>query len=205
MNSVLEPYVQGLKISEDLETDIKSFFLVHDDIETLDHTLKVANEAERVAKLYGLHPGKAKQAGLLHDISNVVPVSDMMHVAEELSLDILEEEHLYPQIIHQKLSKAMAAEIFNIRDREVLEAIECHTTLKPQSGMLDKVLFISDKISWELPGEHSYLLDIRDKVNDRKLIEGILIYLNHVWEQRDQLKLVHPWLISAREELLLVP
>ncbi|MFM9282169.1 bis(5'-nucleosyl)-tetraphosphatase (symmetrical) YqeK [Paenibacillus jiagnxiensis] len=204
MNSVLEPYVKDLKITGELEADIKSFFLSYGDHETLDHTLKVANEAERVAKMYNVDPQKAKQAGLLHDISNVVPVSEMMRVAEELSVHILEEEYQYPRIIHQKLSKAMAAEIFNIRDEGILDAIECHTTLKPQSGMLDKVLFISDKISWELPGEHPYLLDIKTKVHDQQLIAGILIYLNHIWEQRTQLKLVHPWLIAAREELLKV-
>ncbi|MFB5678346.1 HDIG domain-containing metalloprotein [Paenibacillus terreus] len=85
MNSVLEPYVKDLKITGDLEADIKSFFLSHGDPETLDHTLKVANEAEQVAKMYNVDPEKAKQAGLLHDISNVVPVREMMRVAEELS------------------------------------------------------------------------------------------------------------------------
>lgn len=152
--------------------------------------------------MYNVNPHKAKQAGLLHDISNVIPVSEMMGAAEELSVPILEEEHQYPRIIHQKLSKAMAAEIFDTRDQGILAAIECHTTLKPQSGMLDKVLFISDKISWELPGEHLYLLDIKTKVHDQQLTAGILIYLNQIWEQRAQLKLVHPWLIAAREELL---
>ena len=96
----------------------------------------------------------------------------------------------------------MAREIFKIYDEEILDAIECHTTLKPQSSLLDKVLFISDKISWELKGDHQYLIDIREKVNDYKLEEGVLIYLNNIWEQRDKLKLVHPWLIKAREELL---
>jgi len=64
------------------------------------------------------------------------------------------------------------------------------------------VLFISDKISWELQGNHQYLIDIREKVNDYKLNEAVLIYLNNIWEQRAKLKLVHPWLIKAREELL---
>lgn len=96
----------------------------------------------------------------------------------------------------------MAFEIFKIDDQEILDAIECHTTLKPNSTLLDQVLFVSDKISWDLPGEHSYLKDIRTKVDHHKLVDGIVIYLNHVWEQRDNMKLVHPWLILAREELL---
>jgi len=202
MNSILKPYVLDLEFSNDLENNIRSFFVLHNDYETLNHTLTVASEAKRVAGLYGVDTFKAVQAGLLHDISNTVPVSEMLYLANELSIEIMEEEYKYDRIIHQKLSKAMAKEIFNITDQEILNAIECHTTLKPKSSLLDKVLFISDKISWELPGEQQYLLEIRNKVNDRKLNAGLLIYLNHIWEQRSKLKLVHPWLIEAREELL---
>lgn len=202
MKEVLKPYLLDLNLTNDLKNDIHSFFLAHHDYETLRHTLTVASEAKRVARIYGADPVKAEQAGLLHDISNVVPVIKMLSVAKELSIEIMDEEYKYDRIIHQKLSKAMAEEMFNIKDQEILNAIECHTTLKPQSSLLDKVLFISDKISWELPGEHQYLLEIRDKVNEQKLNDGILIYLNNIWEQRTKLKLVHPWLIRAREELL---
>ncbi|WP_281167883.1 hypothetical protein [Paenibacillus daejeonensis] len=38
------------------------------------------------------------------------------------------------------------------------------------------------------------------RVDALQLEDGILIYLNHIWEQRTKLKLVHPWLIAAREE-----
>lgn len=202
MNPVLKPYVLELKLSNDLEQNIRSFFVANNDNDTLNHTLTVASEAKRVAELLGVDPIKAEQAGLLHDISNVVPVTKMLDVAKELLIEIMEEEYKYDRIVHQKLSKAMARDIFNIHDQEILDAIECHTTLKPKSTLLDKVLFISDKISWDLPGEHPYLLEIRDEVNKRNLNAGILIYLNHIWEQRSKMKLVHPWLIEAREELL---
>ncbi|MGF9697891.1 bis(5'-nucleosyl)-tetraphosphatase (symmetrical) YqeK [Paenibacillus sp. MABNR03] len=204
MNPILKPYVMNVKLSNDLRKNIHSFFEAHHDQETLQHTLTVATEAKRVAGLFGADPQKAEQAGLLHDISNVVPVNEMLNLANGLLIEILDEENKNDRIIHQKLSRAMAKEIFNINDQEILNAIECHTTLKPQSSLLDKVLFISDKISWDLPGEHNYLEEIRDKVNEYQLNEGILIYLNQVWEQRNKLKLVHPWLIEARDELLKV-
>jgi HD superfamily phosphohydrolase YqeK len=68
--------------------------------------------------------------------------------------------------------------------------------------MTDKILFVSDKISWKLPGEHPYLQEMREEVNKHEIDKAILIYLNHVWNQRSILKLVHPWLIKAREEML---
>lgn len=201
MNEVLLPYVQGFEATGNLRSDIKRFFEANNDRETLDHTYKVAGVALRVAERYEADSKKALAAALLHDISNVIPVSDMMETAEKLAIPIIDEERTYPRIVHQKLSKAMAAQLFHIDDEEILNAIECHTTLKAQSTLLDKVLFISDKMAWELPGEQPYLKDIKDKVNNDQLIEGILIYLDHLWDNRANMKLVHTWLIAAREEL----
>ncbi|MDQ0062874.1 bis(5'-nucleosyl)-tetraphosphatase (symmetrical) YqeK [Paenibacillus harenae] len=201
MNEVLQPYVQGFQATGNLRMDIKQFFEANNDLESLDHTYKVAGVALRVAERYEADSKKAVMAAFLHDISNVIPVSDMMVTAEKLGVAIMDEERTYARIVHQKLSRAMAAPLFGIEDEEILNAIECHTTLKAQSTLLDKVLFISDKMAWELPGEHPYLQDIKDKVNNDQLIEGILIYLDHLWDNRANMKLVHPWLIAAREEL----
>ncbi|MFC3801468.1 bis(5'-nucleosyl)-tetraphosphatase (symmetrical) YqeK [Cohnella sp. GCM10012308] len=200
MNQALKAY--EIPLSGDLMRDIEVFFKLNNDSETLQHTLKVAAEARNVAGLYDVDPVKAEQAGLLHDISNVIPVSNMLEAAKQLSIDILEEELKYERILHQKLSRAMAESIFNITDEDILSAIECHTTLKPDAALLDKVLFISDKISWELPGDHAYLLEIRDEVYNQKLDKGVLIYLDSIWEQRSKLKLVHSWLLLAREQLI---
>lgn len=43
---------------------------------------------------------------------------------------------------------------------------------------------------------------MREEVNRLEMDKAILIYLNHIWDQRNTLKLVHPWLIKARKELL---
>src|SRR5690606_9260026 len=200
MHSILKPYALNFSSSNHLAQNVESFFAAHNDPETWKHTLKVATEAKRVAEHYGVDSSKAEQAALLHDISNAVPVREMLSIAQALSIDIMEEEYQYARIVHQKLSKAMAEQLFNIKDQEILDAIECHTTLKSGSHLLDKVLFISDKISWD--GEHQYLLNIREEVYNGNLDAGIIIYLNHIWEQRSKLKLVHPWLIAAREQLL---
>ncbi|MGO4369905.1 bis(5'-nucleosyl)-tetraphosphatase (symmetrical) YqeK [Paenibacillus sp. 2TAB19] len=201
MNEVLLPYVQGFEPTGNLRSDIKRFFELNDDRDTLDHTYKVAGVAQRVAERYEADPRKAVTAALLHDISNVIPVNAMMETAEKLAIPILDEERKYDRIVHQKLSRAMAAELFHVEDEEILNAIECHTTLKANSTLLDKVLFISDKMAWELPGDHPYLQSVKDKVNNDQLIEGILVYLDHLWDNRANMKLVHPWLIAAREEL----
>lgn len=203
MNPALHPYMEGFVLAGDLVTDVTAFFHLHNDPKTLEHTLEVAKEARRIAESYdaaSVH--QAVQAALLHDISNVIPVSQMLQTVERLSIEILDEERLYARSVHQKLSKAMARHMFGIEDAVILSAIESHTTYKPHASLVDKILFVSDKISWRLPGEHPHLMEMRVCVNEGELDRAILIYLNSIWEQRVKLKLVHPWLISAREELL---
>ncbi|MEF2965326.1 bis(5'-nucleosyl)-tetraphosphatase (symmetrical) YqeK [Paenibacillus sp. M1] len=200
----LAPYEAGLELTGSLLQDVGTFFKLHGDQDTWDHTLKVTSQAVRIARLYGVDPQKAEQAALLHDVSNVIPVTQMLQVAKQLPIEILDEEPGYPRILHQKLSRAMAEIIFGIADEDILNAIECHTTLKPGATLFDKVVFIADKVAWELPGEQTYLDDIRRLVDGQKLDEAAFAYTDHVWNQREHMKLVHPWLIEAREELLVL-
>ncbi|WP_281349868.1 hypothetical protein [Paenibacillus tengchongensis] len=39
-------------------------------------------------------------------------------------------------------------------------------------------------------------------MNNGHLDQGVLIYLDTLWEQRASLKLLPPWMCGAREELL---
>ncbi|CAM4011476.1 HD domain-containing protein [Saccharibacillus endophyticus] len=204
MKPTLERYAIDFNPVGDLDQDVASFLTLHHNGSTLEHTIKVKNEAKKIAELYdGSLVDKSIKAALLHDISNVVPISKMLEFANQLQIDIMEEEWKYARSVHQKLSEIMAKEIFGITDIEVLNAIRSHTTHKANASMTDKILFVADKISWELPGTHPYLAEMRKQVYDFKIDQAILLYLDVIWEQRDKLKLVHPWLIEAREELIL--
>ncbi|UUZ84197.1 bis(5'-nucleosyl)-tetraphosphatase (symmetrical) YqeK [Paenibacillus sp. P26] len=199
---IYSEYTEGMTFSGDLESDVGHFLRHHKEHETYEHTACVVREAVRIAERFDADPTLAAQAALLHDISNVIPKSNMLSTAISSSIALLEEEYRYEHIVHQKLSKDMAHQIFGRRDQAVLSAIECHTTLKAGACLLDKVLFVADKISWDPPGEHPYQDHMRAELEMLDLNGAVLVYLNHVWSQRGKLKLVHPWLIAAREELL---
>lgn len=198
----LEVYAEGMVLTGSLLHDVGAFFKLHDDLATWDHTLKVTSHAVRIARLYDVDPMQAEQAALLHDISNVIPVSLFLEAASKADITVLEEELSYPRIIQQKLSRAMAEQLFELNDPQVLEAIACHTTLRAAASPLAKVVFIADKVAWEQAEEHAYLNEIRQHVDEGQLDEAILVYLNHVWSQRDKLRLVHSDLIQARAEMI---
>ena len=113
---------------------------------------------------------------------------------------MLAEEERAPIILHQKLSAVMASEIFGVEDEAVLCAIGCHTTLKANASVLDKVVFIADKVRWDQSHPPPFLEAVLVGL-ERSLDEGVLAYLEYMWQRRHTLPVVHPWLAEAYAEL----
>ena len=143
MKSILTDLVKSCILSGDIKNDVSSFLEYHKHPRIADHSMKVADEAKRLARKFGLDENSAAIAGLLHDISVVFPNDKRIEVAKALGIDLLIEEETFPMIIHQKISRVMAKELFGISDDIILNAIGCHTTLRANASALDLVEVIS--------------------------------------------------------------
>ncbi|MBE5106492.1 bis(5'-nucleosyl)-tetraphosphatase (symmetrical) YqeK [Bacillus thuringiensis] len=179
-----------------IEHDIKAFLLKYNKEFTYKHSIRVANEARKIAIMFHENEGKAEIAGYLHDISAIFPNEERIKVSEAFGIEILQEERKFPMIIHQKLSRVIAKEVFKIEDEEVLDAICCHTTLRKHATKMDLVLFVADKIEWDQKGTPSYLVEVK-KGLEKSLEHAAFIYISYLWERKDTLKVIHPWLEEA--------
>jgi HD superfamily phosphohydrolase YqeK len=121
---------------------------------------------------------------------------DIMEFLKKNNQSKTKEEKLFPMIIHQKISKEIAEKIFEITDKEILNAIECHTTLKANPSKLDMILFIADKIKWDREGEPPYL-GITEFNLKTSLESGVMVFINYLMENKKELKIMHPQLIEA--------
>jgi predicted HD superfamily hydrolase involved in NAD metabolism len=200
---LFEQLTEGTRFTGDMPKDVRTLFLKWDLSHTLEHCMRVSREAHQLARRFSINADEALVAGLLHDISDIVPISEMVALAEALKLDVLPEERVFPPILHQRLSAEMAREIFRIDNRAVLSAIGCHTTLKKGASSLDKVVFLADKTQWDQPST-SPLRDAIQICLDKSLDAAALCYLNYLWERRSDLGIIHPWMREAREELLAI-
>ncbi len=99
------------------------------------HSMSTMEEAEKLAFHYGVDVNKAKIAGLLHDCGKKMTKG-------------------MDNLTHSKLSAELAEEIFNVQDIEVLNAIMYHTTGRENMTMLDKIVFIADKIEHRRNYDH---------------------------------------------------
>lgn len=200
MHAMFEQYLHGLHITGDLKRDVHAFLTANGCPHTAAHSMEVGGEARRTALRFGADPQAAEAAGWLHDISAVIPPDGRAAAARALGIEVLPEEEQFPMIIHQKLSRVMAGEIFHIRNPGILDAVGCHTTLRAGSTLLDRVLFAADKIAWDQPGTPPYLAEL-EKELDRSLTHAAYAYLSYLWERREALRVIHPWLREAYTEL----
>lgn len=200
MHPFLQPLSQTFKYTGDLQQDVTEFLSANGCPNTARHSLAVGEQARKLALQFGFDPDQAAAAGYLHDISAVFPNAERIEAAEALHIEVLDEERIFPMIIHQKLSKPMAKYLFKIEDAEVLQAVECHTTLRAHSSPLDRILFVADKIAWDQEGTPPYIDDVM-KGLEQSLEHAALAYLAFLWERREQLKVLHPWAEAAYKEM----
>ena len=92
-----------------------------------DHCVRTMEEAEKLAVHYGADREKAKIAGLLHDCGK-----KMTKGSDNLT--------------HSRIGANFAEEVFKVHDEEILNAIMYHTTGRENMSLLEKIIFVADKI-----------------------------------------------------------
>lgn len=194
----LDVYDYPVARSANLEQQVRHYLNHFGKIDVFEHSKQVAIQAEKIAEKYTLNPESAYQAGLLHDISAVIPNNKRIAVQKEQDEVVDEAEYEIPMLLHQRQSVYIAQKFFGITETEILSAIGCHTMLKGRATDLDKCVFIADKIAWDQSGIPPYDKELKEAL-EKSLDAGVRVYIN--WLCQEDLLVMHPWLAAARQEL----
>ena len=104
-----------------------------------NHSLSVADEAVRLAELYGYDKEKAYLAGLVHDCAKCIPYKDAVKICE------LDRETLAcPGVVHAPVGAFVAENEYGITDAEILDAIRYHTVARENMTLIDKIIYLAD-------------------------------------------------------------
>lgn len=147
-----------------------------------EHSLSVSFTCMALAMRYGYDLDKAELAGLLHDCAKCYDNNSIIAACRNSGMELTEGELQAPSIIHSRLGARMAEEKFGVNDPEILSAIACHTTGKPNMSLLDKILYIADYIEprrykiKDLPAIRRLAFEDLDKALFQ-IMEGTLRYL----------------------------
>ncbi|SEV84331.1 nicotinate-nucleotide adenylyltransferase [Ruminococcaceae bacterium KH2T8] len=106
------------------------------------HTLNTGMLSAHYALKHGADVDKALIAGALHDCAKELPEEDQRKMAQERSGDLFVDSKL----LHSPAGATMAREKFGIEDEEILDAITYHTTGRGNMTMLDRIVYLSDKL-----------------------------------------------------------
>lgn len=170
-------------------------------IHIFEHSLNVAQKAIELADLFQVERDTKNNvyiAALLHDIGGIYPNEKRIEIAKKFNIELVDEECVFPLIIHQKISKYLAQTIFNVQNTKISNSIECHTTLKSNYSIEDLIVFLADKIEWDQKGTPPYLDGLLIKLQS-SLEEAALFYIDYLLEHG--IKVMHPWLLEAKKDL----
>lgn len=112
----------------------------------LKHSEAVADLAEKLAKKFGVDETKARIAGLLHDCAKYLGKDHIKQTVIEKNIPVFDHEMQAPRTLHAPLGAFIAKDYFNIEDEDILNAIRYHTVGRCNMSLLEKIIFISDKI-----------------------------------------------------------
>ena len=137
------------------------------------HSLMVAEESKNLAKYYNYDEDKAYLTGLIHDIAKEFTAEENQEIIKKynLSQSLMDEE--LKEIIHADIGAIVVKERYNV-DEEISNAIKFHTIGNINMSLLDKIVFVADKIARE---KKSPMIEEASKVAYQDLDRAILIIL----------------------------
>lgn len=169
------------KIKDDLKNSLSSI--------RYDHSIRVAEEAKKLAGYYHYDQEKAYVAGLIHDIAKEFGEEQNKEWINsyQLSSELLMEK--YKPIIHADIGALIAKKTYHLTD-DVCDAIRYHTIGNKKMDTLAKIVFLADKIGRkDLPPALQKVKEFAYQNLDEAMVECLL-------KQQENLeskgKIMHP-------------
>ena len=149
------------------------------------HSQCVAQEAARLAQQYGADVGKARLAGILHDIMKDTPPEQQLKILQDSGILLTKTQRHNRKLWHALAGAAYLQQTLQVKDGDIVEAVRCHTSGKKDMSLLEKVLFVADYISAdrEYPGVER-MRQAAYRSLEEAIVEGVLFTVQELMGQR---------------------
>lgn len=164
------------------------------------HSQCVAACAAELAEKYGADVEKARLAGILHDVMKDTEPEEQLKIMERSGIILSEAQRRNTKLWHALSGAAYAENELGVKDRDILNAIACHTGGKAGMTVLDKVLFVADYISADrdYPGVEE-LREAAQSSLEEVIVEGVTFTMQ---ERMGERMTMEPRSIDAYNEAL---
>lgn len=110
------------------------------------HNVRVARLADRLAQAHAQDAGRARLAGMLHDLARLYSAERLVAECEARGMPIDAFERRNPIVLHARLGAELARESFGVEDPAILCAIQRHTLAAPGMSQLDAIVYLADSL-----------------------------------------------------------
>lgn len=116
--------------------------------ERFNHTINVANKAVELAKIYRADIEKCEMSALLHDVAKEMDSSLLLQYIKKnaIILKCLCDIDI-KSLLHSIAGSILIQTEFNIADIDIINAVRYHTSARKDMSLIEKIVFVSDKIS----------------------------------------------------------
>ena len=168
--------------------------------EKLEHSVNTSKVARKLAIKYDCDADKAEVAGLLHDCAKDLDYKTLEKMVFEYNIELDEIIRKIPKLLHPLVGAVIAKKEFNIQDAVILKAIKAHSTGAAQMSLLDKIIYLSDKIE---PLRNMNGVEEVRKMAETNLDKAVLMALDMgLLYLISKDLLIHPISIEARNNIL---
>lgn len=183
-------------ICQKIKKDLKNILSEH----RYNHTLGVVEASKKLCIKYDEDVEKAEIASLLHDIAKQLKKDEIEDMVKKYDIKFDHIEKTNHQLKHAKIAKYIAKDIYCIKDEDILNSIEFHTTGRDNMSKLEIIICLSDyiEINRDFPG-----VDEIRRLSNISLELALYHALNqtiiHIASKNEVL---HPDTLKARNYLL---
>ncbi|GAB1401743.1 bis(5'-nucleosyl)-tetraphosphatase (symmetrical) YqeK [Elusimicrobiota bacterium] len=179
-----------------MENKIFDYLYKHLNSERYEHTLQVYNFAVKLGNYYNENLCNIQIASLLHDCAKYMTLEESKNYILLNKVKIKYYSFLLefaPQVLHAYISEDIAKRKFNIKNKEVLNAIKYHTVGRVNMGNVEKIIFIADALS----PDRKFKIDMPDNIIYKDLNQTFKFVLqNKIQYVVSNFKILHPDVIN---------
>ena len=132
------------------------------------HSLGAEEAAKELALRFGADVEKAALAALIHDNAKCFEYKELVKIVEENKFAIEDAVKNNPKILHAFAGAYLAQKELGIDDEDVLKAIMYHTTGRVEMTLLEKIVYLADKIETKTrpPEYRNKIVNLLEETND---------------------------------------
>ncbi len=169
----------------------------------IDHLESVSREALALAERWDSDPEHTAVAAYLHDVARARKPDLLLEQSKQHALNVHPVEQAFPVLLHGPVGAAEVAARWPEAGQDFLAAINHHSTGRGQMTLLEKIVFMADKLDPRGQAPDPFFATLRGLAMedlDAALLKFLDWQVQHLLERGS---LVHPASIDARNALLI--